>query len=146
MGLIPAASRISDRVVLSEHTVSAGTSISGTLEVTNQSPTAVNLTRLCRPNFAVVIASGVIDQRPGFAQPCTNQPFIVEPGTNSFPISVLTTYFECLPPGSSSLTSEPSCTGSTMSPLPAGSYHTILYGSGDLALPEPAPVAVTVTP
>src|ERR1700677_4496303 len=55
LGLIPAAPHIMDRVVLARYKVRAGTSIAGTLIVTNASSEAINLTVRCQPDFAVVI-------------------------------------------------------------------------------------------
>ena len=77
---------------------------------------------------------------------CSNGPLIIEPGINRFPITVVTSYFECVQPGSSSVTPIPECTTSGLPPpLPRGIYHTTLVGSGATPLPEPASVSVTVT-
>ncbi len=144
-GLIPAAPHITDRVVLAASTVHAGTTIEGTLVVTNGNSEPVNLTQECEPDFAVAINNAVIKQAPAFAAACSAQPLILHPGINRFPISVITTYFGCLQAGGSSESSMPRCTASGAPALPAGSYHTVLYGSGNLSLPEPASVTVTLT-
>jgi hypothetical protein len=49
------------------------------------------------------------------------------PGTNPFPVSVLTTYERCLQPGGESLTWLPPCTSTGPPPLPAGRYSTIVF-------------------
>lgn len=143
-GLVPAATSITDRVMLTRHTVRAGTTIAGTLIVTNASHSPINLTQTCKPDYAVVIRNRVIHQEPAFTTGCSSQPFLLHPGTTRFPISVITTYFGCLQPGGSSATPMPKCTAHGPPPLPVGIYSTLLYGSGGLALPEPAPVTVTL--
>lgn len=144
-GLVPAAAFVTDRVVLTNHTVPAGTTIAGTLIVTNTSPNPINLTQSCEPNYVVVIRNRLVNQEPAFTTSCSSQPLILHPGTSRFPISVTTTYFGCLQPGGSSVTPMPKCTTDGPPPLPSGRYTTVLYGSGDLALPQPPPVNVTLT-
>jgi hypothetical protein len=145
VGLISARSFIKDRVVLTKHTVRAGTTIAGTLIVTNASSKAVNLTSECEPDYAVVIRNRIVQQEPAFTTGCSSQPLILHHGANRFPITVTTTYFECLPTGGTSVSPLPKCSADGPPPLPAGRYTTVLYGSGDLALPEPAPVNVRLT-
>lgn len=145
LGLIPAASHVEDRVVLTKSKVRAGTSITGTLIVTNASPVPINLTLRCRPDFAVVISNPIIKQEPAFTTPCSSQPMFLHAGANRYPVSVTTTYLSCLQPGGRSVAPIRECTKEGPPPLPAGIYRTVLYGSGDLALPEPPPVEVHLT-
>ncbi len=145
LGLVPAPPHITDQVVLTRTKVRAGTEFAGTLIVTNASSVPVNLSHGCRPDFAVVINNQVIKQSPAFAAACDGQPFMLQPGTNRFAISVITTYFACVQPGGTSVYPIPPCSAGGAPVLPAGRYHTVLYGSGDLPLPEPAPVNVTLT-
>ena len=144
VGLAPAAASVTDRIVLTKHNVRAGTTIAGTLIVTNTSPNPINLTETCEPAYAVVVQNRAIRQEPAFTASCSSQPLILHPGTNRFPIAVATTYFGCLQPGGSSVTPMPKCTANGPQPLPVGIYRTVLYGSGDLALPEPAPIVVAL--
>ena len=145
VGLISAEPFVKDRVVLTKHAVRAGTTIAGTLIVTNASSNSLNLTQRCEPDYVVVIRNRVVQQEPAFTQMCSSQSLILHPGVNRFPISVTTAYFECLQPGGTSVRPLPKCSANGPPALPAGSYTTELYGSGDLALPEPAPVNVTLT-
>ena len=146
VGLLSVGSFVKDRVVLAKHTVRAGTTIAGTLIVTNASSNSVNLTQRCEPHYAVVIGNRIVQQEPAFTKSCSSQPLNLHPGANRFPISVTTTYFECLQPGGNSASPLPKCSANGEPPaLPAGRYTTVLYGGGDLALPEPAPVNVTLT-
>lgn len=144
-GLVAADPRLADRVVLSRDRVAPGQPISGTLVVTSKAPGPINLTRSCRPKFQVVIGNRAITQQPAFTEECSSQPFYIKPGTNRFPITVITTYFECLQPGGSSVISIPACGPDGAPPLPPGIYHTTLFGSGATPLPEPPPVDVTLT-
>ena len=144
-GLVAADPRLTDRVELSRNRVVSGQPISGTLVVTSKAPTPINLTKTCRPDFQVVIGNGSITPNPGFAAVCGLQPFYIQPGTNRFPITVITTYLGCEQPGGSSAIPTPTCVKNGPPPLPPGVYHTILFGSGATPLPEPAPVVVTLT-
>lgn len=145
VGLIPAPAFVTDRVVLSKHKVRAGTAIAGTLVVTNRSSNPINLTKQCEPDYVIVIRNRAINQEPAFTTSCVSQPLILHPGVNRFPISVTTTYFACLQPGGESTSPMPKCMTNGPPPLPPGNYSTVLYGSGDLALPEPVPVRVKLT-
>ena len=146
LGLVPAARHITDRVVLAKYKVRAGTSIAGTLIVTNASSVSVNLTKRCEPFYAVVIRNRTVNQPPLFETACRPKPLLLHRGSNRFPILVTTTYSHCQVPGlGTSLVPTPRCTSDGAPPLPVGSYHTLLYGSGDLALPQPPPVRVTLT-
>jgi hypothetical protein len=145
-GLAPADLRFTDHIELSRDRAPAGQSISGDLVVTSKAAAAINLTSQCRPQFEVVINNAAITQRPVFTRMCSNGPLIIKPGINRFPITVVTSYFECVQAGVSSVSSIPECTASgSPPPLPPGVYHTTLVGSGATPLPEPASVRVTVT-
>ncbi len=144
-GLTPADPRITDRVELRKHQVIAGQSITGTLVVTSKVSVPINLTKRCEPGFQVVIGNRSIRQQPAFAAVCTTHPLWINPGTNRFPLTVTTRYFECVQPGGSSATSIPACGPDGPPPLPPGRYHTILVGSGNLPLPEPPSVSVELT-
>src|ERR1019366_1365904 len=68
----------------------------------------------------------------------------LKPGVNRFPVTVATTYQECLGPGGQSTTYVPPCAGTGEPPLPAGTYGTkiITYG---LPTSTPAPRSIKVT-
>ena len=114
--------------------------------VISQSSDVINLTMQCLPQFQVVINNATVTQRPVATKMCSNGPLIVKPGINRFPITVVTSYFECVQSGRSSVAPIPECTArGSPPPLPPGVYHTTLVGSGTTPLPEPASVKVTVT-
>jgi hypothetical protein len=145
MGLLPASAQLSDRLVLSHTSVTAGTAIKGTLVVTNHG-TAVNLTRGCRPAYAVVLTSHRFPPDAAFASDCSVRPFIIKPGVNRLAVTVLSSYQGCTEDRQQATRNLPACLrGHRMPPLPEGAYHAVLVGSGNLRLPPPAPVAVTLT-
>jgi hypothetical protein len=144
-GLVPADRRISDRIALSKHRVVAGGTISGYLVVTSRASAPINLTKECEPSFQVVVTDRSVRQEPAFDAMCTDQPLMIQPGANRFPVTVTATYFECGQPGATPRSTGPVCGPDGPPPLPACSYRPIVVGSGDLALPEQAPVGVTLT-
>jgi hypothetical protein len=146
LGLVPANTHLKVRIELASTSVRAGTPVDAVLMVTDNASTPINLTTRCRPQFAVVLARGASVYRVAFAQVCSSAPFTITPGVNRIPSSVLTTYPSCGPPGGHPPTGGPACVHGGPPPLPAGSYRVVLEGSGDLALPEPAPVTVTLRP
>lgn len=145
LGLLPASPQLTDRLVLSRTSVTAGTALKGTLVVTNHGP-AVNLTHGCRPAYAVVLTSHRFPPRAAFSSDCSVRPFVIEPGVNRYAVTVLTSYQSCATGPKQATRSVPAClSGHRMPPLPEGRYHAVLVGSGNLRLPPPAPVAVTLT-
>jgi hypothetical protein len=146
LGLVPADPHLTDRIHLATSSVHAGTPVDAVLVVTNHASTPINLTTRCRPQFAVVLARGASVYRIAFAQVCSSEPFTIAPGVNRIPSAVLTTYPSCGPPSGRPPTGGPACVHGGPPPLPAGSYRAVLQGSGDLALPEPSPVTVTLRP
>jgi hypothetical protein len=115
----------------------------GRLILTSTSSEPVNLTQQCELDCAVGISNQVIKQRPAFTMASSPRPLMLQAGTSRFPIAVTTSYFECLQPdrtlNSRFRRVQP------VARLPAGSYHTVLYGSSDMALPEPAHISVVLT-
>jgi hypothetical protein len=146
LGLVPANPHLKDRIELATSSVRAGTPVDAVLMVTNHASTPINLTKTCRPQFAVVLARGASVYRVAFAQACSSAPFTMVPGVNRIPSAVLTTYSSCGPSRGHPPKGGPACVHGGPPPLPAGSYRAVLEGSGDLALPEPAPVTVTLRP
>lgn len=146
IGLLPAASGLSDRLVLSRTTVPAGTPIKGTLVVTYQGSRALNLTRACQPQFAVTLTNGAVPPRVIFPAFCLNRPFWIRPGVNRLPFTLHTGFQSCAQ-NANSKPGQPKCQPGLMlmPPLPSGHYRAVLVGSG-LALPPPAPVPVTLLP
>jgi hypothetical protein len=154
-GLIAADPRLTDHLQLGSTRVQAGRSIDGTLVVTSRAHAPINLTQECKPSFGVALENAAIHQGLAFTASCTSEPFIINPGSNRFPLTVITTYLGCIEPGGSSFaepgdsstTPFPRCTSAGATPpLPPGRYSAVLSGSGDLALPQPKPVVVTLLP
>jgi hypothetical protein len=145
-GLLPAWRQIHDRIHLDRTTVVAGSTIKGTLIVTNSARRVVDLAQGCRPSYVVALSSPTYAPQVAFASTCNHRPFVLHPGRTKLPVKVLTTYLECTESGGDAATSTvPPCTSTSPPPLRPGSYRTLLIGNG-LALPQPTPVVVTLTP
>jgi hypothetical protein len=141
-GLLPAAPTLSDRIELASTHGVAGARLRATLVVTNRGPRPINLTRRCYPGFLIELTNRHIAPQVSFASPCLNRPFLIEPGTTRFPRTIFTRE-GCTAAGASS-PSTPACPASGGQPaLPPGRYRAVLVGDG-IALPAPAPVAVTL--
>jgi hypothetical protein len=141
-GLLPSDPGLTDRIILKSARSTAGKPIPGTLLVINHTAASINLTKTCRPSYAVALTNSKYVPRVAFATVCSSAPFVIAPGTNRFPISITTTYLACgqSPSSSSDL---PTCIKSGAPPLPAGTYDAVLIGDG-LALPRPQPVPVVL--
>jgi hypothetical protein len=154
-GLMAADPRLTDRLELGSTRVQAGRSIDGTLVVSSRAHAPINLTQECKPSFGVALENAAIHQGLAFTASCTSEPFLIIPGINRLPVTVITTYLGCIEaggssftePGDSSTTPFPRCTsGGATPPLPPGRYSAVLSGSGELALPQPKPIVVTLSP
>jgi len=153
VGLIPAPRGLTDRLVLHQSHVVAGTPIQGALVVTYQGHAPINLTRLnpqgagltCRPKYGVVLTNHRIPPEIAFTSDCSRHPFIIKPGVNRLAITVDTTYGSCSEVASQATRLSPACLPGRqpMPSLPLGRYEAVLVGDG-LPLPAPAPVPVTL--
>lgn len=143
-GLLPASPGLTDRLVLDQTHVTAGTPIKGALVVVNGGP-AINLTHGCRPQYAVVLTNHRFPPGVAFPTYCSVAPFIIRPGETRLTVSVLTTYQSCTRAAGQATKARPACRHSRqiMPPLPAGRYAAVLVGSG-LPLPAAAPVPVSL--
>lgn len=141
-GLVAPDPSLSDRMVLSSTRIASGHPIDGYLLVDNHGTVPINLTHGCRPDFVVVLTSSSYTPQVAWTTGCSGLAFIIEPGTNRFPLQVMTTYLECRQRGP--VTTEPKCLTSGPPPLPAGNYDAVLVGDG-LALPKPQPISVILT-
>jgi hypothetical protein len=146
LGLVPADPHLTDRIHLATSSVHAGTPVDAVLVVTNHASTPINLTTRCRPQFAVVLARGARVYGVAFAAVCSSEPFTIVPGVNRLSSTVLTAYASCETPDGHPLSNGPACVHGGPPPLPAGTYRAVLEGSGDLALPQPAPMPLTLRP
>jgi hypothetical protein len=151
-GLVPAPRGLTDRLVLSQSHVPAGTAIKGVLVVTYRGHAPINLNRYaprsgslwCRPGYAVAVTNHRIPPEVAFAGDCSQVPLIIKPGVNRLPVTVSTRYGAC---GQVATRFSPACLRGRepLPPLPSGRYEAVLVGSG-LPLPAPAPVPVSLGP
>jgi hypothetical protein len=146
-GLLPAAKGLSDQLQLDQRTVVAGRTIKGTLTVRNNTSRAISLlSRRCRPPYQVALTNKRGLFFAAFPMPCHIQRLLLEPGSNTFPVTVPTTYGSCVADRQTSA-DQPLCISRpkmSVPPLPPGRYLAVLIGL-DLALPPPQPIPVTLT-
>jgi subtilisin family serine protease len=142
----PPAARLTARLVLSQTRVMAGTPVKGALVVVNRGHTAINLTHGCQPQYVVVLASRRYHPEVTFTSVCSVAPFIIKPGANRLPVTVLTTYLACTLVARNATSEDPACLPGRRGspPLPTGRYDAVLASDGS-ALPVPAPVPVGLT-
>lgn len=145
IGLVAAPPGLTDRLVLPQTHVKAGTVIHGELIVTYRGRTPINLNRGCRPQYAVVVTNHRFPPHAGFTLACGQAPFIIKPGENRLAVTVATTYQSCTYDAWQVTSILPAClSGRQPVPsLPAGHYQAVLVGDG-LPLPAPVPVAVAL--
>ena len=142
-GLVPEPGGLTDRLVLSQTQVTAGTPIKGWLVVTYRGRAPINLNRGCRPQYAVVITNHRFPPDVAFPADCSAAPFVIKPGENPLAVTVITTYRMCAQVASQATSSMPACLHGhqIMPPLPPGRYEAVLVGDG-LPLPAPAPIPI----
>jgi hypothetical protein len=145
LGLAPADRRLRDTIELNTSSARVGTPLRGTLVVTDDTAIAVSLTHGCRPSFAVVLVDRHLVNRVAFAPSCLHTPLVIEPGVNRLAVEVLTSYSACGSPTPHPAAGLPVCVRGGPPELPAGRYQAVLEGSGNLRLPEPRPVTVTLS-
>jgi hypothetical protein len=134
-GLAPAPPGLSARLELRSRFARAGRTLHGDLVVTNRTGSPVDLTALsphgCRPQFAVALVNAKVHPIVAFPTLCDARPLVLAPGATRLPFDVLASSDDC---------------GRRPSPcsVPAGKYRAELFADGQLALPAPKPVTVTV--
>jgi|HubBroStandDraft_3_1064219.scaffolds.fasta_scaffold157283_1 hypothetical protein len=145
-GLVRAPSGLTDRLVLQQTHVAAGTPIKGSLVVTYRGRAPINLNRGCRPQYAVVVTNHRFPPDVASSADCSTAPFVIKPGENRLAVTVITTYDRCAQVASEVTSSMPACLHGRqiMPPLPPGRYEAVLVGDG-LPLPAPAPIPVSLT-
>jgi hypothetical protein len=144
-GLTPAPRGLTDRLVLQQTRVTAGTPIKGWLVVTYRGRAPINLNRGCRPQYAVVVTNHRFPPDVAFPTDCSTAPFVIKPGQNRLAVTVITTYRMCAQEATRATSSMPACLhGRQIMPsLPPGQYEAVLVGDG-LPLPTPAPILVSL--
>jgi hypothetical protein len=133
-----------------DHTrVTAGMSISGQAVFTNSTSKHITVEQCAIDGWlAVGLTNKQIQFNPAFETVACAPSVHLAPGVNRFPLTVRTTYQECLQPGGQSMTYVPPCVGSSgLPPLPAGTYKTKVVTVGlpsSTSMPRSIEVTVTV--
>jgi hypothetical protein len=143
-----AAPAITIRITLPHANVTSGTPIKGEALLTNTTGKAITVESCAADGWLDVgLENKQIRYEP--VTPAVACPPSVQllPGTNREPITVSTTYKECLQPGGRSKTYVPSCTPTGEPPLPAGTYQikVVTYGLPH-STPKPPSIEVVLTP
>ena len=143
-GPVRAPRGLTDRLVLQQTHVAAGTPIKGWLVVTYRGRAPVNLNRGCRAHYDVVITSHRFPAQVIFPADCEAAPFVIKPGENRLAVTVETMYLMCTQVARLATSIMPACLQGRQKfpPLPAGRYEAVLVGG--LPLPAPAPIPVTL--
>ena len=141
---VPASRGLTDRLVLQQTHVTAGTPIKGWIVVIYRGRAPINLNRGCLPHYEVVVTSHRFPAQVAFPADCEAGPFIIKPGENRLAVTVETTYLMCTQVARLATRIMPACLNDPqiMPPLPPGRYEAVLVGG--LPLPAPAPVPVTL--
>jgi hypothetical protein len=133
-------------VALQQSRVVAGHPIKGTVVLTNTTSTPVTVESCAQNGWLQVGLEGrgyaYQDSSTLIACPPSIR---LAPGSNRFPVTVLTTFESCQQAGGTSVTPLPRCLPSGPPPLPVGRYSTAVFIMG---LPQmtqtPRPVDVTL--
>src|SRR5215470_20304911 len=85
---VPAPRGLTDRLVLQQTHVTAGTPIKGWIVVTYRGRAPVNLNRGCLPPYRVVVTSHRFPAQVAFPADCDAGPFVIKPGENRLAVTV----------------------------------------------------------
>jgi hypothetical protein len=140
-GFVAAPNGVATRIELSQQTMEPDAAIEATLVVNNITGSPINLNDFtpnhCAPSFAIVLTS---DSYPppglGYAghTTCTLEPFVVQAGENRYSATL-----GCVVPRAEVAICN-------VGPSTPGEYQAVLKAFGDLALPPPEPVPITIVP
>ena len=125
-----------------------GTSIEGEAIVTNTTSRSVLVQQCAADGWLFVgLVNGKVSFYPTSPLIACSPSIQLHPGRNRFPITVATTYQECLQPGGKSTTYVPPCVHTSGLPsLPTGNYTTKVVAVGLPARTStPRPIMITVT-
>jgi hypothetical protein len=142
------AAPVEIHIRLDQTRVVGGTSIRGQAVLTNTTSKSILVQQCAADGWLTVgLMNKSIPFDPAMSLIACPPSIRLHPGTNLFPITVMTTYQECLQPGGQSTTYVPPCSHVYgVPPLPAGSYITKLVTAG---LPTktaiPRAIMITVT-
>ena len=123
----PLPGALSTTIELPSTTVVAGSTVSGTLVVTNHTDETFNLTQGCKPFWWVGLQSSTIPFNPRYPTPCSLAPFYVSPGVNRLAFTMMASYLGCSTTPQETSPTWPSCLANGQPPpLPPGSYEAVL--------------------
>jgi hypothetical protein len=137
---------LTDRLVLQQTHVTAGTPIKGWLVVTYRGRAPVNISRGCLPHYEVVVTNHRFPAQVAFPANCEVGPFVIKPGENRLAVTAETRYLMCTQVARLATSIMPACLQGRQKfpPLPPGRYEAVLVGGLPLPLPAPAPIPVTL--
>ena len=141
------AAQVEIHIKLDQTRIAGGSTIKGQATLTNTTSKTILVQQCAADGWLVV---GLMNRKIPFdpAMPLIACPpsIRLHPGPNRFPITVATTYQECLQPDGQSTTYLPPCVHANGLPsLPAGLYTTkvVTYGL-PARTPTPRPITITV--
>jgi len=124
---LPPSGALTTSIELPSSTVVAGSTVSGTLVVTNHTDESFNLTQGCKPFWWVGLQSATIPFNPRYPTPCEPAPFYVSPGINRLPFTMTASYLGCSTTSQGSSSTFPACLENGQPPpLPPGPYQAVL--------------------
>lgn len=132
---------VSAQVVLPSRTIVAGSSMSGTVIIENNSGHPLNATG-CGRLFQVALGNDKI--RPSVQWLKCLQAFTIPVSESSYPVTVDASYLSCNSDGPQADLRACRANGQPP-PLPPGDYRAMLFETGTL-VPAPPPTSVRVTP
>jgi len=119
--------------------------VDGFLIINNAGATVnVSGTDVCKPTVQVLLYGNGLAQQPWGQLSCPDPPLSVDPGTTRIPIQIITSYEGCSAVGPGSKDDPPCRSPDSLPPLPAGVYSTKVVWSGDVDLPQPGAVTITL--
>jgi hypothetical protein len=134
-------------ISLDQTRVDGGTALRGQATLTNSTSKSVLVQQCALDGWLFVgLTNRKFSFNPGSPLIACAPSIRLHPGSNRFPITVATTYQECVQPGGQSTTYAPPCVHAKPPPLPAGSYTTKVVTYGLPARTSTSrPIKVTVT-
>jgi hypothetical protein len=145
--------RLTIQIRLDQTTVRAGTTITGTATITNTARHPLEITTCHHVWLQVGLESTTIPYKPGWLTCRDVPPTRLHVGTTRVPITIRTTYTQCMPHAKSVTAQMPACTqnasgASETPPLPPGDYLTkaAMLTPPGVQIPAPTPIHVTLSP
>jgi hypothetical protein len=148
----PAPGGISARIVLSTHTLVAGSTEPGTFVIENATGAPVRLTTggpvACKPGWTVILTNNMLPQEAASSSSCDSQPMVVRVGETRLPFTLLSDYQTCSETGHAQGTLTPACGKDAKGldaspPLPPGEYRATFFSDISRFIPvQSVPVRI----